>query len=185
MSDSVPEGPPAKRDDETSPFPLERKSELPPPPEAEVTGERTGPFLLARERSSPGDVEAEASLSPKPTHLSATARRSRRRIAGTLFGHTLVLAALATLSIVRWSKGLATPPELALAVLSSGVALVHFRAGLRFSRVGRKQASDAHLLAGALGDLRTVIVLKAVALFLALTLLCFSLSMVISLVASI
>lgn len=181
-----------KRDEETSPFPLERgKSEVPPPPqpEAETTGERTGPFLLEREKSTPGDIEAPSSesesLPPLPkVGLHQSARRARRRIAITLLVHTLLLSAMATLSIVRWSKGIATPPELALAVLAWGIALVHLRAGVRFWRLGRKSTHDAHLLVGAFSDLRTVIVLKAVSLFLALTLLCFSLSMVISLVAS-
>lgn len=173
--------PPAKRDEETSPFPLERKSEIPPPPSIPPHGEVTGPFLLERERSTPGDVPAEAA---PPIALTKSARRSRRWIAIALFVHTSVLAVMAMLSFVRWSKGVATPPELALAVLWTGVALVHLRAAGRFSRLGRKPSRDGHLLVGALSDLRTVIVLKAVSLFLALTLLCFSLSMVISLIAS-
>jgi hypothetical protein len=173
-----------KREEETSPFPLERgRSEPPPRPESETTGERTGPFLLERGKSSPDNPIVE----PRPPEraLTPSARRARRRIAITLFVHAFVLAALSTLAVVRWSKGLGTPPELALAVLSGGVSLVHFRAAFRFSRLGRGASRDGHRLVGALSDLRTVIVLKAVALFLALTLLCFSLSMVISLVASI
>jgi hypothetical protein len=172
-----------KRDEETSPFPLERsKSEPPPPNESETTGERTGPFVLTREKSTPDNEVVDA---PPPPTLSRAARRARRSIAFTLFLHALALAGLAAFSVVRWTKHLATPPELALAVLWGGVSLVHLRAGTRFFRLGRQPVRDAHLLAGAFADLRTVIILKAVALFLTLTLLCFSLSMVISLVASI
>lgn len=185
---SEPEGAPPKRDDETSPFPLERGRI-----ESETTGERTGPFLLEREKpisDAPPPPEPASSEEPVPdarapvVALTQSARRARRRIAVTLLVHATMLAVLCTISIVRWTKGIATPPELALAVLSGGVALVHLRAGLRFARLGQKSARDGHLLVGAFGDLRTVIVLKAVSLFLALTLLCFSLSMVISLVAS-
>ena len=174
------------KDEPTSPFPLERKSEQPPPdtarPLGETTGEHTSPFLLERERL-PETAEAAPTPSPR-IPLSPRARRARRAIAITLLVHTLLLASLSVLSIVRWTKGIATPPELALAVLTGGIALVHLRAGLRVVRLGRKPSRDAHLLSGALSDLRTVIVMKAISLFLALTLLCFSLSMVIALVAS-
>lgn len=173
-----------KPEDQTSPFPLERGRSEPPParPESETTGERTGPFLLEREKL-PEDESPPAR--PPEAALSASARRARRGIAITLFVHAFVLAALSILAVVRWTKGIGTPPELAFAVLSGGVALVHFRAGFRFSRIGRGASRDGRRLVGGFSDLRTVIVLKAVALFLALTLLCFSLSMVISLVASI
>jgi hypothetical protein len=174
-----------RRDEETSPFPLERSKSEPPPSLAsasETTGERTGPFLLERGKSSPDHPVVQA---PAPKRLTRSARRARRSISIALFVHTLMLTGMATLSVVRWTKGLATPPELALAVLWGGVALVHLRAGTRFWRLGRREARDPSMLVGALADLRTVIVLKAVFLFLALTLLCFSLSMVISLVASI
>ncbi len=178
---------PPKRDDQTSPFPLERGRSEPPAlaerPDAETTGERTGPFLLEREK--PPESEAEGRAVEAEARLCADARRARRRIAGTVFVHALALGGLGALSLVRWSKGMATPPELALAVLALGIALVHLRAAYRFSRLGQQAVRDGRLLAGALSDLRTVIVLKAISLFLALTLICFSLSMVISLVASI
>jgi len=178
------ETPPAKREDETSPFPLERgKSEPPPRPDGEITGERTGPFLLERERSAP-DHPVVSAPPPPIVRLNASARSARRRVAITLFVHTLVLASLTVLSIVRWSKGIATPVELALAVLWGGVALVHLRAGFRFARLGRHEARDPRLLASALTDLRTVIFMKAVFLFGALAMLCVSLSILISLVAS-
>lgn len=222
MSEVEPREPKSKkRDEETSPFPLERErssagTELAPTlpdesgiaprrtlAESETTGERTGPFLLEREKpiserppapaadeSAPSE-ESEVSAPPPAkakskyaSRLRQDSRRARRRIAWTLALHTSLLAALGTVSIVRWTKGSASPPELALAVLWIGVALIHARASWRFTRLGRTSARDARLLSGALGDLRTVIVLKAVTLFLALTLLCFSLSMIISLVVS-
>lgn len=180
----------SRRDEDTSPFPLERSRSEPPPPsgETETSQDRTGPFMLEREKTdSDAPPPKPASIPPKqaPAPLTKSARRARRAISVTLLVHGLLLATLATLSMVRWSKGLATPPELAFGVLTGGVALVHLRAGFRFSRIGHGAASrDGARLVGALSDLRTVIVLKAVTLFLALTLLCFSLSMVISLVAS-
>ncbi len=184
MSDSeTSETAPKKREEETSPFPLERGKSVPPPrPESETTGERTAPFLLERDKSVPDNPIVDAPEPPR--QLGKSARRARRRVAVTLLVHTLLLASLATISIVRWTEGMATPPELALAVLAGGIALVHLRAGFRFARLGRKEVHDGRLLVGAFSDLRTVIVLKAISLFLALTLLCFSLSMVISLVVS-
>ncbi|MFO0686646.1 MAG: hypothetical protein U0234_31585 [Sandaracinus sp.] len=210
MSEAEPREPPSKkRDEETSPFPLERErssagTESAPAlpdesgiaprravPESESTGERTGPFLLEREKpisEPPPPAAADASeKAPKgkyASRLTQDARRARRRIAWTLTLHTTLLATLGTVSIVRWTKGTASVPELMLAVLWIGVALIHARASWRFTRLGRTSARDARLLSGALADLRTVIVLKAVTLFLALTLLCFSLSMIISLVVS-
>lgn len=177
--------------DPTSPFPLERaRSEPPPGPrrsESETTGEHTGPFLLEREKPI-DEQEPETPSPPDPpasTRLTRDARRARRTIAVAVLVHALVLGLLGGFSLFRWSKGWATPPELAIAVLSIGIALVHLRAGWRFSRLGRQEVRDGRLLAGAMADLRTVIVMKAIALFLALALVCFSLSMVISLVASI
>jgi len=174
---------PRRPEEDTSPFPLERSKSDPPPPDpaprplGETTGEHTGPFLLEREI-----VPEAAPTAPLP--LTASARRARRRIAITLLVHALLLASLTVLSIVRFDKGIAAPPELAFAVLTGGIALVHLRAGTRFARIGRQAPHDPVLLAGALSDLRTVIVMKAITLFLALTLVCFSLSMVISLVVS-
>ncbi len=214
MSELEPREPKGKkRDEETSPFPLERERSsagaepaAPPPdesgiaprrarPETETTGERTGPFLLEREKPTsepppaPDGETGQAPPSPAPrvsggSRLTTDARRARRRIAWTLAAHTTLLAALGTVSIVRWTKGSASVPELMLAVLWIGVALIHARASWRFARLGRTSSRDARLLSSALADLRTVIVLKAVTLFLALTLLCFSLSMIISLVVS-
>lgn len=194
---------PRPREDDTSPFPLERGK-----------GEETGPFLLERGKRDSERPEAEASPGASPSDtaeappidatpsaetplahdpgvdlsrapLSAVALAARRRIVVSLVLHGLVLLTLAGISIGRFQKGLATPPELALAVFSAGVALVHLRAGYRFGRLGREPTRDGHLLAGGLANLRSVIVFKAVVLFLTLTLLCFSLSMIISLVASI
>ena len=110
---SEPEGAPPKRDDETSPFPLERGRI-----ESETTGERTGPFLLEREKpisDAPPPPEPASSEAPIPdarapvVALTQSARHARRRIAITLLVHATRLAVLCTLSIVRWTKGIATP----------------------------------------------------------------------------
>jgi hypothetical protein len=202
---------PRPREDDTSPFPLERgkgeetgpfllergkrDSDRAPAPHAnEAAGDRPSepsphvtpstetpldaPPELDALAHDPGVDRARAPLSPQ-------AVSARRRIVVSLVLHGLVLLTLAGISIGRFQKGLATPPELALAVFSGGVALVHLRASFRFARLGREPTRDGHLLAAGLANLRSVIVLKAVVLFLTLTLLCFSLSMIISLVASI
>jgi hypothetical protein len=186
MSDAEQGDETPRPEEPTSPFPLERgKSEPPPPIEGQslmtTSGEHTGPFLLERE-ILPESEPPPAPLPPLP--LAPRARRARRNIAITLLVHTLLLASLAVLSIVRYDKGVGSFWELGFAVLTGGIGLVHLRAGVRFARIGRSEPRDAVLLAGALHDLRTVIVMKALALFFALTLLCFSLSMIISLVVT-
>jgi hypothetical protein len=176
----------AHRDDETSPFPLEREKD------------DASPFLLERKTGDHDVVRA-----PEPTQLeernddaspaeavesvvqfTASARNARRSLVVALGVHSLALLAFASLSLVRWAKGLASPPELALTVLAIGIALLHLRASSRLSRLGREAKHDGAILASTLTGLRAVLVLKALVLFASLALVCFALSMVVSLIAS-
>lgn len=171
----------AQRDDETSPFPLEREKD------------EASPFLLEREKSAEHartlEVESETERVSEPARsgiqFTATARYARRSLVVALGVHSLALLAFASLSLVRWAKDLASPPELALSVLSIGIALLHLRASSRLSRLGRDEKHDGAILASTLTGLRAVLVLKALVLFASLALVCFALSMVVALIASI
>ena len=176
---------PIERDDETSPFPLERGKE------------ETSPFPLERGKGAGGESEAangageatseasaESTAPPSTRRFTEAARHARRSLVVALGVHSLALLAFASLSLVRWAKGLASPPELALMVLAIGIALLHLRASSHLSRLGRDEKRDGAILASSLTSLRAVLVLKAIALFLALALVCFALSLVVSLIAS-
>ncbi len=191
----------AEREDQTNPFPLEREKD------------DASPFLLERERStqhvradldvegtvesegkgeleSEGEGGGELELDPErppersTIRFTAAARGARRSLVVALGVHSLALLAFASLSLVRWVKGLASPPELALTVLAIGIALVHLRASSRLSRLGRDEKHDGAILASSFTSLRAVLVLKALVLFASLALSCFVLSMVVSLIAS-
>ena len=101
MSDGV------ERDDQTSPFPLEREKE------------ETSPFPLERERSTERDPEAtehapeageesegEAELPPERATIrfTASARTARRSVVVALGVHSLALLAFASLSLGAGQK---------------------------------------------------------------------------------
>jgi hypothetical protein len=176
---------PLKREEETGPFPLEREKD------------EASPFLLERKSAQheridyvppdedeppPEAVDPDAQRSS--IQFTKTAQSARRSLVVALGVHSLSLLAFASLSLVRWAKGLASPPELALTVLAIGIALLHLRASGRLSRLGKDENLDGAILASTFASLRAVLVLKSIVLFGSMALVCFALSMVVSLIAS-
>jgi hypothetical protein len=163
--------------DETSPFPLERKS-------AEHERVDVEGMAIAPDVEPPRESEPAAAHAIPTIQFTAAARSARRSLVVALGVHAMALLAFASLSLARWARGLASPPELALTVVAIGIALLHLRASSGLSRLGRDEKRDGAILASTLTGLRAVLVMKALVLFASLALVCFALSMVVSLIAS-
>ena len=183
-----PEAARRREEEATSPFPLERgrgDGEV-DARAARTSGQREKPPHGGEPGSESDDAildDTESEVPPAVVPLTESARRARRGLVGALAAHSLAFLAIGSLLLVRWFKGFATPPELALAIVALGIGLVHLRASGQLSRFGKDARHDGAVLSSSLASLRSIFVLKAVVLFVVLALSCFSLSMAISLIA--
>lgn len=90
--------------------------------------------------------------------------------------HALVLAAIGGLAGYRWAQGRGAVFEAVVAVVSSAVALWSMLGAFHLRLALARPRDAAHQLAVAMGNLRSLFILKAIGLFLVLALSCFTLS---------
>lgn len=124
-----------------------------------------------------------AAAAPKDVPFDVAEAKMIRSLAGWLG-----ITAIATLGVcgvlaAQWAQGRGSVPSAVAAVLTGAVGVWTLLAGWHLGRVVRTDHDDAHELVSAFGNLRSILILKAIGLFLVLGLSCFAFSIIASLLA--
>ncbi|UJR83104.1 Hypothetical protein I5071_51700 [Sandaracinus amylolyticus] len=146
------------------------------------------PALTPAPVSEPEPIPAPAVAPPERVPFGKTEARMVRSLAGWLGVTGVVTLAICGVFAAQWAQGRGSVPSAALAVISGAIGLWSLLAGWHFGRVVRRhrdeRTADAlHQLVSAFGHLRSILILKAIGLFLILGLSCFAFSIVASLLA--
>lgn len=158
---------------------------MPPPPgEGEPTGKISTTKRVERDRleSSAQNRVATSLLGGKIPFGSREAKMIRS-LARTVALTGLSSIAIGSIVIAQLTLGHGNVPSVVAGVLVGAIGLWSLLAGFHFYRVGRTQREDAAQLVAAFANLRSIFLLKAIGLFLALALSCFAFSIVASLLA--
>lgn len=144
--------------------------------------ESTGPFELARLRSSSGQQKAP-SIPPPATKPGAPLLPSARRAAFLASLNTLVYLALAGLGVARYRADPDAIFEVVISILALGLAVWGASTSRHLFRAARSGADAGHELATAFASARSAFILKGTGLFLVLALSCFAFSAILSVFA--
>lgn len=158
------------------------------PPPAPVEPANVEPAPVVRESAPDGAQSEPAQSEPaKAAKTGAPFDLAEERMIRSLAGW-LGLTAVSTLGVcgvlaAQWATGRGSVPSAVAAVLTGGVGLWTLLAGWHLGRVVRPDRDDAHELVSAFGNLRSILILKAIGFFLVLGATCFAFSIVASLLA--
>lgn len=160
------------------------ESIAPPEPEREPTAKVSTRKRVDRERleSNVHNRVATSVLAGKVAFGSQEAKLVRS-LARTLGLTGLFSIAIGAIVVSQLSLGRGDVPSVVAGVLIGAIGAWSLLAGFHFHRVGRTPREDALQLVAAFGNLRSIFLLKAIGLFLALALSCFAFSIVASLLA--
>ncbi|WP_157068812.1 hypothetical protein [Sandaracinus amylolyticus] len=185
---------------EPTPAPAPRRLELvlseppPAPDSSEIAIRESDPSVPKTPAPTPAPIaEPEPIPAPavpraEPVPFAKSEARMVRSLAGWLGVTGLATLAICGVFAAQWAQGRGSVPSAALAVISGAIGLWSLLAGWHFGRVVRRhrdeRTADAlHQLVSAFGHLRSILILKAIGLFLVLGLSCFAFSIVASLLA--
>lgn len=136
----------------------------------------------------PSDPDATRASEPGRTSFAPSELRSIRSLAGWLALTGLTTLAICGVLGAQWSQGRGSVPSAVAAVLTGAVGLWSLLAGWHLGRAVRLDRHAAspqavHQLVSGFSHLRSILILKAIGLFLVLGLSCFAFSIVASLLA--
>lgn len=157
-----------------------------PPPEPASPASPAEPAEPASPAAPTAPTEPPVAA-PEAPSAGAPFDTAEERMIRSLAGW-LALTAFATLGVcgvlaVQWAQGRGSVPSAVAAALTGGVGLWTLLAGWHLARVVRPDHDDAHELVSAFGNLRSILILKAIGFFLVLGATCFAFSIVASLLA--
>lgn len=174
--ESTPAAPPARRRLELV------LDSIPPaaPSEAPPAGARNG---SAPPPPSTVHNRVATSVLTGRVELGSVEARVIRSLAGWIGLTGVATLAISGICAAQWATGRASVPSAVAAVLTGAIGLWSVLGGWHLGRVVAKKRHDAHQLVRSFSNLRSIFILRAVALFFSLALSCFAFSIVASLLA--
>lgn len=181
---SAPEGEPKRRLELVITGEAGIDSIPPPSGERDPTGKISTTKRLERDRLE-STVQSRVATSLLGGRIPFGSREAKmiRSLARTVALTGLFSIAIGAIVVAQLTLGHGNVPSVVAGVLVGAIGLWSLLAGFHFHRVGRTQREDAAQLVAAFGNLRSIFLLKAIGLFLALALSCFAFSIVASLLA--
>jgi hypothetical protein len=134
--------------------------------------------------SRPESPSARLALPASSLLFDGAAARVVRSLAGWMGLTGLLTLAITAALLAQWWRGEGSVPGAVAAVLSAAIGLWSLIAAFHLGRALRHPARAQHELVSAFSSLRSTLILKAVMLFLALGLSCFTFSLLAALLAS-
>lgn len=153
-----------------------------PPPEPSDTPPSSARNGSAPPPSTVHDRVATSVLAGR-VEVGSVEARVIRSLAGWIGLTGVATLAISGICAAQWATGRASVPSAVAAVLTGAIGLWSVLGGWHLGRVVRKGRRHAHQLVRSFSNLRSIFILRAVALFFSLALSCFAFSIVASLLA--
>lgn len=138
--------------------------------------ERLGPASTVHTRVATSVLASQIPFGPAE-------QRMIRSLASWIALTGLAMIGVSAVCGAQWATGRASVPSAVVSVLAGAIGLWSLLAGWHFGRVVASDRDDTHQLVRAFSNLRSIFILQAIGLFLALALGCFAFSIVASLLA--